>query len=44
VVAAVMHLMRSGRLTWRRDRAERHHPGQNRSRGHRSRRLSTFFV
>jgi hypothetical protein len=44
VVATVMHLMRSGQLTWRRDRPERHHFGQNRSGGHRSRRPSTFFV
>ena len=44
VVAAVMHLMRSRRLTWRRDRLERHHPGQDRSCGHRSRRQSTLCV
>lgn len=44
VVATVMHLMRSRRLTWRRDRRERHRPGPGRSCGHRSRRPSTLCV
>ena len=44
VVATVMHLIRSQRLTWRRDRLERHHPGQDRSCGPYSRRQSTLCV
>jgi hypothetical protein len=44
VVAAVVHLMRSQRLTWRRDRLERHHSGQDRSCGHYSRRQSMLCV
>lgn len=44
VVAAVMHLMRSRRLTWHRDRLEHHRPGQDLSCGHRSRWQSTLFV
>ena len=44
VVAAVMHLMRSRQLTWRRDRLERHRPGQDRSCGHHSRRQATLCV
>jgi hypothetical protein len=44
VVAAVMHLMRSRRLTWHRDRLERHHPGQDRSCDNRSRRQATRCI
>lgn len=44
VVAAVVDLMRSRRLTWRQGSQKRRHPSQDRSRGHRSRRQPTLSV